>query len=117
MLIGKDGKLVKERLKWWNDINSGKLIIINKQHNILALKELQLLGCANKLGFELSRWEVYCLELGPCKAWKHLQILLLHQPFGACTTNVGMVDYQQVEYLACTQLSSSERWKARALDK
>ena len=38
--INKDGRFLREKPKSWNDIKSGKFMIINGQHSTTALKEL-----------------------------------------------------------------------------
>ena len=53
--IDKDGKLLKEKPKSWNEIKSGKFMIINGQHSIIASKELQILGCTDKRRLELAK--------------------------------------------------------------
>ena len=57
--IDKDGKLLKEKPKLWNEIKSGKFMIINGQHSITASKELQISGCADKHRLELAKWDAY----------------------------------------------------------
>ena len=53
--IDKDGRLLREKPKSWNDIKSGKFMIINGQHSITASKELQISGCADKRRIELAK--------------------------------------------------------------
>ena len=66
--IDKDGKLLKEKPRSWNEIKSGKFMIINRQHNITASKELQILGCAEKRRLELTKWDAYIVwSLDPVK--------------------------------------------------
>ena len=57
--IDKDGKLMKEKPKSWNEIKSGKFMIINGQHSITALKELQISVCADIRRLELAKWDAY----------------------------------------------------------
>ena len=66
--IDKDGKLLKEKLKSWNEIKSSKFMIINGQHSITASKELQISGCADKCRLELAKWDAYIVwSLDPVK--------------------------------------------------
>ena len=66
--IDKDGKLLREKPKSWNEIKSRKLMIINRQHNITTLKEVQISGCTNKHHLELAKWEAYIVwSLDPVK--------------------------------------------------
>ena len=53
--INKDGRLLREKPKSWNNIKSGKFMIINGQHSITASKELQISGCADKRRIELAK--------------------------------------------------------------
>ena len=46
--VDKDGKLLKAKPKSWDEINSRKFMIINSQHNIIASKVLQILGCVER---------------------------------------------------------------------
>ena len=55
----KDKRILKEKPKSWNEINSGKFMIINGQHSITASKELQIFGCADKCRIELAKWDAY----------------------------------------------------------
>ena len=65
--IDKDGKLLKKP-RSWNEIKSGTFMIINGQHNITALKELQILGCADKRCLELEKRHAYIVwSLDPVK--------------------------------------------------
>ena len=41
------------------------------------------------------------MELGSSEAHKYLKVLQLHQPFRACTADVGAADNKWVQYLAC----------------
>ena len=66
--IDKDGKLLKEKPRLWNDIKSGKFMITNGQYSITALKELQILGCAEERHLELVKWDAYIMwSLDPVK--------------------------------------------------
>ena len=66
--INKDRKLLKEKPKSWNEIKSGKFMIINEQHNITTSKELQISGCADKRRLELAKWNAYIVwSLDPVK--------------------------------------------------
>ena len=66
--IDKEGKLLKEKPRSWNDIKSGKFMIINGQHSITASKELQISGCAEKRRLELAKWDAYIVwSLDPMK--------------------------------------------------
>ena len=66
--IDKDGRLLKEKPRSWNEIKSRKFMIINGQHNIMASKELQILGCADKRHLELAKWDAYIVwSLDPIK--------------------------------------------------
>ena len=66
--IDKDDKLLKEKPRSWNDIKSGKFMIINGQHSITASKELQISGCADKRRLELAKWDAYIVwSLDPVK--------------------------------------------------
>ena len=68
MPIDKDGKLLKEKPKSWNEIKAGKFMIINGQHSITASKELQISGCADKRQLELAKWDAYIVwSLDPVK--------------------------------------------------
>ena len=57
--IDKDGKLLKEKPSSWNEIKSGKFMIINGQHSITTSKELQISGCVDKRRLELAKWDAY----------------------------------------------------------
>ena len=57
--IDKDGKLLRQKPKSWNEIKFGKFMIINGQHTIMALKELEISSCTNKRRLELAKWEAY----------------------------------------------------------
>ena len=66
--IDKDGKLLKEKPRSWNDIKSRKFMIINGQHSITASKELQISGCIEKRRLELAKWDAYIVwSLDPVK--------------------------------------------------
>ena len=66
--IDKEGKLLKEKPRSWNDIKSGKFMIINGQHSITASKELQISGYAEKRRLELAKWDAYIVwSLDPVK--------------------------------------------------
>ena len=66
--IDKEGKLLKEKPRSWNDIKSGKFMIINGQHSITASNELQISGCAEKRRLELAKWDAYIVwSLDPVK--------------------------------------------------
>ena len=66
--IDKDGKLLKEKPKSWNEIKSGKFMIINGQHSITTSKELQISGCVDKRRLELAKWDAYIVwSLDPVK--------------------------------------------------
>ena len=68
MPMDKDGRLLREKPKSWNDIKSGKFMIINGQHSITASKELQISGCADKRRIELAKWDAYIVwSLDPVK--------------------------------------------------
>ena len=53
--IDKDGKLLKEKLRSWNEIKSGKFMIINRQYSITVSKKLQISGCVDKRRLELAK--------------------------------------------------------------
>ena len=55
--IGLDGRLLKQRPKSWDDIKSGKFMIINDQHSIMASQQLQLKGYGEDRKNELKSWE------------------------------------------------------------
>ena len=64
----KVGRLLKEKPKLWNEIKSGKFMIINGQHSITASKELQISSCADKRCIELAKWDAYIVwSLDPIK--------------------------------------------------
>ena len=66
--IDKDGKLFKEKPRSWNDIKSGKPMIINGQHSITASKELQISSCTETQRLELAKWDAYIVwSLDPVK--------------------------------------------------
>ena len=66
--IDKDGKLLKEKPRSWNDIKSGKFMIINGQHSITASKELQISSCTEKRRLGLAKWDAYIVwSLDPVK--------------------------------------------------
>ena len=66
--IDKDGRLLREKPKSWNEIKSGKFMIINRQHSITASKELQISGCVDKRCIELTKWDAYIVwSLDPVK--------------------------------------------------
>ena len=55
--VGPDGRLLKQRPKQWDDIKSGKFMIINGQHSITASQQLQLKGCGEERKNELKSWD------------------------------------------------------------
>ena len=57
--INKDGKLLKEKPRSWNEIKSSKFMIINGQYSIMASKELQISSCVDKCRLELAKWDAY----------------------------------------------------------
>ena len=51
--VDENDKLLKSAPNSWNDIKSGKFMIINGQHSVMASKELQIRGCGEKRRKEL----------------------------------------------------------------
>ena len=68
MPIDKDGKLLEEKPKSWNETKSSKFMIFNGKHNITTSKELQISGCVDKRQLELAKWDAYIVwSLDPVK--------------------------------------------------
>ena len=57
--INRKSMLLQEKPRSWDDIKAGKFMIKNGQHSITASKELQISGCGDKHGVELSKWDAY----------------------------------------------------------
>ena len=66
--IDRDSKLLREKLRSWDEIKAGKFMIINGQHGITTSKELQISRCGDKRRVELSKWKAYIVwSLDPVK--------------------------------------------------
>ena len=66
--IHREGRLLRNKPRNWNDIKVGKFMIINEQYSIIASKELQILGCGEKCCLELAKGEAYIVwTLDPVK--------------------------------------------------
>ena len=59
MPVDENNALLKEPPTSWDAIKAGKFIIINGQHSITALQELQAGGCGESKRLELQLWDEY----------------------------------------------------------
>ena len=57
---------------------------------------------------------LHSLELGPCKAHEHLEVLQLHEPLGACSTDVGVAINKRPQHLDRARLAYGQGRRARA---
>ena len=57
---------------------------------------------------------IHSLELGPYKAYEHLQVLQLNEPLGACSTDMGLAINKRPKHIDCTQPADGQGRRARA---
>ena len=57
---------------------------------------------------------LHSLELGPYKAHEHLQVLQLHKPLGACSTDVGVTINKRPQHLDRVWLAYGQGRRAQA---
>ena len=57
--VDMNNRLLKEPPTLWDAIKAGKFMIINGQHSITALQELQEGGCSKPRRSELQMWDAY----------------------------------------------------------
>ena len=57
--MDENNRLLREPPTSWDAIKAGKFMIINGQHSITALQELQEGGCSEPRRSELQMWDAY----------------------------------------------------------
>ena len=57
---------------------------------------------------------LHSVELGSRKAHQHLQVLQLHEPLGACSTDVGVAVNKWPEHMDRARPANRQRRRARA---
>ena len=57
---------------------------------------------------------LHCLELGPYKAYKHLQVLQLNKSLGACLADVGLAVNKWPKHMDCARPTYGQRRQPQA---
>jgi hypothetical protein len=69
--VDEHGNLLRTKLRDWNEIKNKKFMIINGQHSIAALKELQVDGCGEDRRRVLEKWNAIVVwDLDPVRLTK-----------------------------------------------